>query len=115
MLFLKAAGITISLEMLLALALCRGLRIPIKILYSVLLGNMISLPIVWFVFPLLNNFSAVVIASELFAFIFEAYVIYWFNRKVIVFKTALILSFVLNSSSFLAGELIYYFFPAILK
>ncbi len=115
MLFLKAAGITAGLEMLLAWVLCACWKLPKRILVSVFIVNMISLPLVWYVFPLLNNFIVVLITSELFAFIFEGYLIFWLNRTAILLKKALILSFVLNSSSFLAGELIYYYSPIILK
>lgn len=88
---------TLIAELFVALIFILITKIPKKILFAVLLGNIISLPIVWFVFPFLPFSRFITLPlSEIFAVVFEAWLIYFMNKKTISFKRSLILSFLMN-------------------
>ena len=112
--FLLAFFITIILELLVSLIFVSIKKLPKRILANVLLVNMITLPIVWFLFPLLG-FSGVVviILSEIFAFLFEAYFIYFLGKQFISFKQSAALSILNNSVSLFIGGFIYIFIALI--
>lgn len=97
--FVWAAIATIILEIIVALIFLQVTKKPKKILLFVLIGNVISLPIVWFVFPLLIWASAVIIIAEIFAVVFEAYFIFLLNNKSITLKSAFLLSVIMNFAS----------------
>lgn len=113
MIFIKASIITICLESLVTVFFIRIKKFPARLIISVILANGISLPIVWYVFPLLlsNSPFLFVLLSELFAVIFEAYFIFFTNRRWILFKQAFVLSVIMNSVSFAAGVWIFISWP----
>ena len=106
--FFIALTITLTLELLIALVYSSAKKIPKKILLYVAIANLISLPIVWFTFPLLTNleFLAILIV-EGFAFIFEAFFIYLFNKKIINLGGSFLLSFFINLTSLFGGFFLY--------
>jgi len=105
--FVVALIITLAVELLFTLAFFRKTKVKKKILLYVFIANLISLPIVWFLFPLLGIEIWVILLAEAFAIVFEAYFIEWISKKKISFKKALILSIVVNVASFLIGCFFY--------
>jgi hypothetical protein len=80
------------------------------IMLSIFLANFISLPIVWFVFPLIGfNTLITIFLAEIFAIIFEGIFIYSINKKIFQIKNALILSMIMNIASLFIGGFIYLF------
>ena len=67
-----------------------------KILISVFLGSLITLPLVWFVF-------SSTLSGEIFAVVFEALFIYLVNKDIFSIKKSIILAIVINLASFLIG------------
>jgi hypothetical protein len=106
-LFIEALIITLVIELFTAFIFIKIAKLPKRILVSVLIANLISLPIVWFVFPLLLNILLVMLLSEIFAVVFEAYFIHYFNKKRITLKKSFILSIIMNLASFLIGGFIF--------
>ncbi|MFN8454158.1 MAG: hypothetical protein U0401_05700 [Anaerolineae bacterium] len=80
-------------------------KLPKTILAWVPLASLLSLPIVWFVFPKLTApAGAVMCLYEIFAVVFETGFIYLGNRKLKVSLAQVVfLSFVMNFASFVAG------------
>ena len=118
--FARASIITIILELLISLIFVSVRKLPKKILAYVLLANIISLPIVWFVFPLANIMSipiiwlglwpwVVIVISEIFAVLFETYFVYIPNKLIMSFKQSLKLSMLNNMVSLFVGGFIYRF------
>jgi hypothetical protein len=106
--FILALIITIALELLVALIYCSRRKIPKKkILQSVLFANLISLPIVWFVFPFLKTILVVILLSEIFAIVIEAYLIHSFNKTILSLRESFTLSLIMNVVSFLLGGFIF--------
>jgi len=102
--------ITLFLELIVAFLFFlffENKKIPKKALVSVLVANIISVPIVQMVFPAfaLGTFMTVVFA-EVFAFVFEALLIFGLNKKTISLKNAFVLSFLMNLASFFIGGFI---------
>jgi len=108
--FTKAFLITIILELLVSLIFVSSRKLSKKILVFVLLANVISLPIVWFLFPLIKiNLLAIIVISEIFAVLFETYFIYIPNKQIISFKQSLVLNILNNLVSLFIGGFIYIF------
>jgi len=112
-LFLIALPITLVLEVLAGLVFLMLAKLSKKILLYVFIANLISLPMVWFMFPLLGNIPLlgnvllVIAASEAFAVVFEAVVIYMPNRKLITPLKAFLLSVIINAVSFFIGGAVF--------
>lgn len=111
--FLISLIITIALELLVALTYLFSLRISKKLLTWVLVANLISLPIVWFIFPLIKIGNLIypihiIILSEIFAIIFETYFVYFVSKKQIMLRRSLILSILMNMVSLFLGRFIYF-------
>jgi hypothetical protein len=71
------------------------------------LGSALTIPIVWFVFPLLPLSSGWVVSlSEAFAVAFEAGLIYLATRRATSLRHAAALSLLMNGTSFLVGLLL---------
>ena len=72
-------------------------------------ASTITIPFVWFVFPILLYYSTVsaIAAGEIFAFVIEA-IFYIFAFKFSL-RQAVIISFVANASSFLLGLILHMF------
>jgi hypothetical protein len=106
--FAKAFPITIILELLVSLIFLSVRKLPKKILTYILLANIISLPIVWFLFPLVKlPILAIIVMSEIFAVLFETYFIYLLNKQIITFKQSLTLNILNNLASLFVGGFIF--------
>ena len=103
--FAKALIITTILELLVTWIFVAVRKLPRKrILVSVLFANLLSLPVVWFLFPLIDASEMVVmVIFELFAVIFEAYFIHHFCKQIIFFRQTLLLSSLNNLISVVLG------------
>lgn len=108
--FVKALIITLILELLTALIFVLASKLTKKMLITVFVANIISLPIVWFFFPLIKLVPLVILLSEIFAVVFEMYFIYLIHKKTISLKKSFILSILMNLASFVLGGLIFLFF-----
>jgi hypothetical protein len=105
--FIKSLIITLILELLVALKYLSKNKLPKKILVSILIGNLITLPIVWFIIQLIiTKLEIFILLSEIFAIVFEAYFIYYLNKKKITIKKAFILSIIMNLTSWIIGGFI---------
>jgi len=103
--FIKALLLTLSLELMVAFVYLKLSKKPSKILLFVILGNLITLPVVWFLFPLFLNVGAAFVAGELFAFVTEAFFLLLTCKKWFKPSGAFLLSFIMNSMSLLIGGL----------
>ena len=79
-----------------------------RLLLTVGLVNLVTVPVIWFAFPLLQQVwdvpaGAVILLSELFVLVCEGAVLYTANRATLSGRTALGLSLLLNAASFLTG------------
>lgn len=108
--FLIALAFTLIIELLIATLYFKIAKIPLKLLHWVLLINLITLPFVWFLFPLIWQTTIAVIIGELFAFITEPIMLHYFSKKRVVWKHAIILCFLANLASFLIGGFLLIFF-----
>jgi hypothetical protein len=111
--FMLAFVITITLELIVALAYFNRAKNRKHLLTSIFAANLISLPLVWFLFPVFSpaiGLLGVVAASEAFAVLFETYFIYPLNKKYISVKTAFLFSIIANGLSFFIGGFIYLIF-----
>jgi hypothetical protein len=98
----------IELPIAFAYAKIRKIQGMNRTLGAVALGNLITLPLVWFVFPFLKiNFLAVLAISEVFALALEATLLWLINRKNITLVNAFALSAIMNAASFFLGALIF--------
>lgn len=80
----------------------------LKALLFVFIVNLISVPIVWFIFPLFKLGTTItIISSEIFVFFFEGYFLYLFLKRNFSFKKALLLSFINNFFSMFIGFAMY--------
>lgn len=110
LIFVTALVITLILELLVAFVFVSVKEEPRSILVGVLVANMVSLPIVWLVFPYLPlHFLLVILFSEIFAVLFEGYFIYLFTKKTLSLVMSLILSLLMNLCSFIIGGIIFIF------
>lgn len=102
LLFLPALIVTLITETIVAARYARRVQRPIR---WVGYANMISLPIVWFVFPFLRvSFAIVVILAELFAVGFESAFLYFANRKTsLSLRQASVASVLMNLASIGVG------------
>ncbi len=104
--FIVAFLVTLFLELLVALIYFLITKKSMKILISVLIANSISLPIVWFVFPLFKiDTLLIILLAEIFALVFEACFIYLLNKDISL-KSSFLLSFLMNTLSFFFGILL---------
>lgn len=106
--FFGAALITIIVEFIAALLIFFILKVSKKklLLFAVVSGNLITLPLVWFVFPLLQPAPLAILLAECFAVLFEAWWIWMIGKKQFSFSRSLLLSIALNILSIIGGELI---------
>jgi hypothetical protein len=79
-----------------------------RILLTVVLVNIISLPVVWFVLPLIfTDTITYYVVAESFAVLFEGLFIRLLNKNTFTLKNALILSLIMNLASFFVGQFLY--------
>jgi hypothetical protein len=103
--FLKALLLTLALELMVAFVYLKLAKKPSYILLFVILGNLITLPLVWFVFPIFLNVGGAMIVGEIFAFVSEALFLLLTCRKWFKPSGAFLLSFMMNVMSLLIGGL----------
>lgn len=107
--FLIALIITLGLELLTAFIFLIVKKISKKVLISVLLVNMISLPILWSSLNLFHISNLVpLIIGEILVVLFEAFLIQRLNKKVISFYQTTILSLTMNILSFTGGIILWF-------
>jgi hypothetical protein len=95
---------TLAVETLVASVYLRLFGLPKAALVWVVLGSVLSLPVVWFGFPQLPLSDSLAVGlSEAFAVLFEAGLIYLAARRSVPFRHAATLSLVMNGASFLFG------------
>lgn len=95
---------TLVLETLVASAYLSLFRLPRAALGWVPLSSLLSLPVVWLVFPQLPFSAGLTIAlSETFAVLFETGLIYLVARRLLPLKHVAALSLLMNGISFLFG------------
>ena len=95
---------TVFVELVVALIYLLVRKLPLRILLWVLVGNLLSVPVVWFVIPFLGlEPTPTTLLSELFAVVFEALFIYLFSRKRVSLSGIVILSLIMNAASYLIG------------
>jgi hypothetical protein len=105
--FFKALIITLFLELLVAYFYLLIGKMPKKILLSVILANLISLPIVWFFPPRIS--LSWTFFMEIFAVVFEALFIFYLNKNFITIKKSFNLSLIMNVASLFGGWFINFF------
>lgn len=111
-LFAYALALTILIELTVLILFLRrwkvkGWKMPVL---SLVLADVISVPLVWVIFlgiaaVLASVFLAIVVA-EAFAVVFEAYALFFFNKKILSLKKSFILSIVMNAASFVVGVIL---------
>jgi hypothetical protein len=102
--FLQALLFTIIIEAIVILLLCYLLKKDFRISIVSVLGNICTVPYVWFVFPAIFWYSSnlIVVSGESAAFLFEA-VLYKFLGK-LSWKMAFLFSLLANVASFFLGK-----------
>ena len=94
---------TLVLEIITALIFAFIKKAPKRILLGVLIGNIISVPLLW---VLVSRFYSTLIPAEILVVIFEAWIIKYFSRQKLSWKACLLLSFIMNLVSFIFGPII---------
>ncbi len=108
--FLLALIITIILETIVTgIFFCKQ-KIPTRLILSVLIANLISLPSLWIFLAVVKPTLEIILIAELFIIIFEAFFINLLNRKTISLIRLGILSIVMNLVSGILGTFIFAFF-----
>lgn len=114
--FIASLFITVFLELVVAYLYLSSLNESLqkhlagmnRMLSVVILANLMSLPIVWFVFPLIALAPIFNVAvAEAFAVLFEGLIIHMVNKTTIGLKRVLLLSLAMNVASFLVGGVIF--------
>jgi hypothetical protein len=98
--------ITLILELITALVFALIKKVPKKILLAVLIGNVISVPLLWI---LVSRFYWTLFPAEIIVVVFEAWLIKLFSQGKLNWKMCLLLSFIMNLISFLVGPFFYRF------
>lgn len=102
--FIRALILTLIIEFFASFIYLSKNKLSKKILISVLIGSLITLPFVWFVFPMIIKIIVlVVLLSEIFAILFETYFIYYLNKNAITLKKSFVLSVIINLTSLIIG------------
>jgi hypothetical protein len=100
--------LTLVLETLVASVYLSVFHLPRVVLGWVPLSSVLTLPVVWFVFPQLAAPAGLVLGlAEGFAVLFEAGLIYLAVRRTVPLKHVAALSLVMNAASFLVGLLLW--------
>ncbi|MBU7030308.1 MAG: hypothetical protein HXS48_25470 [Theionarchaea archaeon] len=112
----RALSITLLIELLIALiyinigrtAIPEYSKKQVRVLLTIFLANILSLPIFWFIFLSIWNSFSMVILGEIFVIFFEGVLIYLLNKPVLPIKDALLFSFFLNVGSVVLGYPLYF-------
>lgn len=99
----KAFIVTIVLELAVALIFVGLKKIPKRILMAVVVGDIISIPAAWIIAASLLPRGFGIFVAEAFAVLFEAVVIKLFSGHRLTWKMSLLVSFMINLTSFIAG------------
>jgi hypothetical protein len=113
--FLVSLLLTVAIELGITFASIRLMKVKNvrRVLITVLIANLITVPIVWFLFPIIQIFTPqssiynAYIFVEAIAIAIEGAMLAFFNKKDLR-TNAFILSIVMNVSSFLIGTLVFY-------
>ncbi|VVB77103.1 Uncharacterised protein [uncultured archaeon] len=105
--FAAALALTFAIELSVAFLYLHITKIKnkVRILITAALANVVSLPIVWFVFVILLGAAGYVL-GEIFAVAFEGYAIYYFNKKAMKLKSAMTMSLAMNIASVILGGIV---------
>jgi hypothetical protein len=105
--FFLALIFTLAIELPVAFLYLRAIKIKKKerILAAVAIANIISVPALWFGFVSFLGTPGLLL-GEVFAVVFEGYFVYYFNKKAIALKSAMIMSLFMNLASLIIGGLI---------
>lgn len=105
--FAIALAFTLAIELAMAFLYLKVVKVKEKgrILLTVVLANVISLPLVWFGFVFLLGGIGLLL-GEIFAVVFEGCFIYLLNRKSIKLTSAMLMSLAMNLASLVIGGLI---------
>jgi hypothetical protein len=109
LLFFPALVFTLAVELAVAAVYLKARqRLNRRTLLWIVPANILSVPVVWFVLPLLHrswglDATVIIVLSELFAFAFEAGFLYLTNRRMLTARHVVILSLLMNASSFFLG------------
>jgi hypothetical protein len=80
---------------------------PKKMIIGVIIINAVTMPIVWYIFPaILGNIILTYLVVELLVVLIEATFLYLVFSLDITFKTAIILSMIMNIASFMVMPVI---------
>jgi len=128
--FLEALIVTLIIELLVAFFYLKSTKLSKTILTSVFVGNLITLPVVWFGVPKLfsslsslsSNFllyssllaQPLFLLTEILVIVFEAYFIHYLNKQ-IQLKKSFILSVLMNLASAGGGFFLLFFLEALLQ
>ncbi len=108
-----ALALTLPVEVGVAAIFTRILNIKKRFLLWVVLANILSIPIIWFIIGFFPTVSTTVffILAEGYAIGFEAAFLFLFGRRYgITFKLSSILSIVMNLASVLVGAALWFMF-----
>ncbi len=106
-LFACALALTILIEVAVAFLYVRAKKIKKKkrILLTVVGANVVSVALLWLVF--INFLQGTgFLLGEMFAVVFEGYAVYFFNKKAIKLRSALLMSLIMNLTSLIVGGLV---------
>lgn len=109
--FLQALVFTAVVEavvvLLLSVILKKGTHATLRTIWTSFVGNALTVPYVWFVFPTIFWYSSTLslYLAEGFAFVMEA-LIYKFVAK-LSWRQAIVFSFIANATSYFLGKLVF--------
>jgi len=99
--FFQAFLLTVSAELLILLLLAKKIQTS-KIFKAILIGNLVSMPVTWFLISVyIREFHIYFITSELFAILSESFILKSFLS--ISYRRSLVYSLVANLFSFSIG------------
>jgi len=103
--FAYALIVTLIVELLVWWISAKIKKIERKILWWVLLANVISLCLIWFVAPITQIFDSLhgIIIAELCVVVFEALFVYFINRNRISLLASFVISLIANIASVVIG------------
>jgi hypothetical protein len=103
--FLSAFILTVIVEFILGCFILDNFN-RVKLFLIIFFMNLLSLPFVWFLFPIIfSGYWTALLLSELFIFFLEAFLFRFLIK--ISFRKAIELSFFLNFATFIFGVLFF--------
>lgn len=107
--FFAALLSTLVIELFVALIFALIKKLPKRILWGVLISNLVSVPLLWLV---VTNDYALLIPAEVAVVGLEMLAMWLFVRRKVSWPMLLLLSFLMNLASFVLGQWIIYGFVA---